>query len=205
MRIAEKILAITTLIGLTLMFLIISSGLTIFLISLLTLSGIYFAFGFILFNEIRLRDVTKKETFANLTAIRIVFGAITGLALSIISVGALFKLLNLPGSGEMLMAGVFITLLISIAAIIMRHKVSATTILIRTIIFGAVGIILIFTSTLSIVKLQYRNYPAYVEAYTQYVENPREESLWEKQKLEYNRVWMSEEEFKKYEAGVSEP
>lgn len=205
MKLAEKIFAVAALAGLVLMFMIVSSGLTLFLVSLLTLSGIYFAFGFLLFNNIRLRDVTKKETFANLTVIRIVFGAITGIAMSIICVGALFKLLNFPGAGEMLMIGVAITLLTSIAAIILKSKVSAGAILTRTIIFGAVGIILVFTSTLSIIKFQYRDHPAYVEAYTQYIENPRDESLWEKQKLEYNRVWMSVEEFKKHEEELIEP
>lgn len=199
MKLAEKILAIAVLAGLLLMFSIVRGGAELFMISLLSLSGIYFAFGFILFNQIRLRDLPKKETFKDLTTIKIVFGAISGIALSIVCVGIVFKLLSLPGSNEMLLIGTVVCILISIATLVLRKKLSAATILTRTVVFGVVGIVLLSIPLLSIIKFQYRNHPAYVEAYTRYVENPKDESLWEKQMLEYNRVWMNEEEFKEYE------
>lgn len=200
MKLVEKILAIAAFTGLLLMFSLISGGTELFMLSLLSLSGIYFALGFLLFNQIRLRDVTKKETFANLTTIQIVFGVITGIVLSIICVGALFKFLKLPGSNEMLMLGVFFSILILIGVLVMRRKLAAAPILIRTIILGAAGAVLFFTSELTLVKLQYRNHPRYIDAYSRYKEEPGHEALRDTLELEYNRVWMSEEEFIEYKS-----
>jgi len=199
MKLTEKIFAVAVVAGLLLTFSLIRGGPELFIISLLGLAGIYFALGFLLFNRIRLRDLTKKGLFENLTTIRIVFAVITGIALSIICVGALFKLMNLPGANEMLMFGVIITLLVSITAIVMRNKILVIPILIRTVVIGVAGSFLFFTPSLSIIKLQYRNHPAYIEAYTRYTEDPKNELLWEKSQLEYHRVWMSEEDFKEYE------
>lgn len=176
------------------------------MISLLTLGAIYFPLGVLLLNNMSLLSyIKKKEPFQVPTTAQIVLGVITGIALSIVCVGILFKLLTLPGANEMLMFGVLGSIIMSIVAIALKRKVPATAILIRTTIFSVVGIAMFFTSALSIVKLQYRNHPAYVEAYTQYIENPKDDSLWEKKKLEYNRVWMSEEEFRKYEAEIGKP
>ena len=61
------------------------------------------------------------------------------------------------------------------------------------------GIFLIFTSELSIVKFQYRNHPDYIEAYTNYVADPRNEELYRKVELERNRIRLTDEEFKRYE------
>jgi hypothetical protein len=199
MKFAEKVLVIAVVAGLILKFSLIRGGSEFLMVSLLTLSGIYFALGFLLFNQIRLRDLTKKGTFENLTVTSIVVSVMTGIALSIICVGALFKLLGLPGSDEMLMFGAGSAIVISIIAIVMKRKLATTPILIRTVIFAAAGIVLFFTSNISIIRLEYRNHPAYIEAYTQYTEDPENELLWEKTQLEYHRIWMSEEDFKEYE------
>lgn len=198
MKFAEKVLVIAVLAGLILKFSLIRGGSEFLMVSMLTLSGIYFALGFLLFNQIRLRDLTKKGTFENLTVTSIVVSVMTGIALSIICVGALFKLLGLPGSDEMLMFGAGSAIVISIIAIVMKRKLATTPILIRTVIFAAAGIVLFFTSNISIIKLEYRNHPAYVEAFAAYMEEPNEK-LWKKQDLEYHRIWLTEEEFKEYE------
>lgn len=176
------------------------------MISLLTLGGIYFPLGFLLLNDISLLSYLKKrESFENWTTIQIVSGVVTGIALSIICVGILFKLLTLPGANEMLMFGAMASIIVAIVTVILRKRVPARAILIRTAIFSVAGIVLFLTPHVSIIKFQYRDHPAYVEAYTQYIENPKDDSLWEKQKLEYNRVWMTPEEFKEYEQGVGQP
>jgi hypothetical protein len=206
MKITEKIFALLSVIGLILMFSLIGGGAELMMISLLTLGAIYFPLGFLLLNDISLLSyLKKKQSFEKWTTTQIVLGVVTGIALSIVCIGILFKLLTLPGANEMLMFGVLGSIIISIVAIILKRKVPATAILVRTVIFSIVGITILFTSSLSIVKFQYRNHPAYVEAYTQYIENPKDDSLWEKQKLEYNRIWMSPEKFKEYEQELNEP
>ena len=101
------------------------------------------------------------------------------------------------------MLGVFINILISIGAVVMRRRLAAASILIRTITIGIAGTILFFTSELTLVKLQYRNHPAYVEAYVNYREDPQNPNLRDALDLEYNRVWMREEEFKEYEKSLT--
>lgn len=206
MKIAEKIFALLSVIGLILMFSLVGGGAELMMISLLTLGGIYFPLGFLLLNDISLLSYLKKrESFENWTTIQIVSGVVTGIALSIICVGILFKLLTLPGANEMLMFGAMASIIVAIVTVILRKRVPARAILIRTAIFSVAGIVLFLTPHVSIIKFQYRDHPAYVEAYTQYIENPKDDSLWEKQKLEYNRVWMTPEEFKEYEQGVGQP
>ena len=53
------------------------------------------------------------------------------------------------------------------------------------------GIIMIGVSELDIVKFQYRDHPAYVEAYQRYREDPNDES-WRKLELEYQKVMLME-------------
>jgi hypothetical protein len=199
MKIVEKIAAILSIIGLILMLSLIGGGAELMMVSLLTLGGIYFPLGFLLLNQISVLNYLKrKESFVSLTTTQIVLGVITGIALSIVCIGILFKLLTLPGANEMLMFGVLISIIISTIVVILRSKVSASAILIRTVIFNIAGIILFFTSSLSIVKFQYRNHPAYIDAYVNYLEDPGNSAVRDKLDLERNRAWMSEEEFRKY-------
>jgi hypothetical protein len=92
------------------------------------------------------------------------------------------------------MIGVVSLVFLSIIVVIMK-SVNRKYILIRTGIFGVVGALLFFTSELSIIKLQYRNHPAYIEAYVNYKEHPNDDRLLDKLDLEYQRVWISEEDY----------
>lgn len=198
MRIAEKILLIALITGIILRFSLILIGEEITIISLLTLSGIYFALGFLLFNQIKLRDVTKKGTFEKLTTTSIVIAVLAGIALSIVCVGALFRFMSLPGSGQMLMIGSVSLIIVSILAAVLK-SVFLKSILTRTIPVLIIGIVLLFVSELSMVKLMYRNHPTYVEAYVRYYEDPKNEALRKEMQLEFYRMRLTEEEFKEYE------
>ena len=52
--------------------------------------------------------------------------------------------------------------------------------------------------SLTLDRIQYRNYPEYIKAYEEYLENPENEELRNKMELEFNRATMSEEDFKEY-------
>jgi hypothetical protein len=198
MRIAEKVLLVALITGIVLRFSLILIGEEITMLSLLILSGIYFALGFLLFNQIRLRDVTKKGTFEKLTITSIGIAVMAGIALSIVCVGALFRFMSLPGSGEMLMIGSISLIIASILAAIFK-SVHSKLILTRTIPAAIIGIVLLFVSELSMVKFQYRNHPAYAEAYIKYHQNPKNEALRKEMQLEFYRMRLTEEEFKEYE------
>lgn len=198
MRLTEKILAIAFIIGIVLKFSLITIGEEIALFALLTLACIYYPLGFLFFNQIRLRHVFKKKAYENVTAGKIVIAVLVGIALSIICVGILFRILILPGGAEMLMIGVVSIFFFSIIVVFMK-SINRKFIFIRAGILMVLGVILFYTSELSIVKLQYRNHPAYVEAYAKYKADPGNPILRDELDLEYKRIWLTEEEFNEYE------
>lgn len=202
MRITERILIVAIFIAVILKFSLISGGNVLMLWSVTILSSIYYPFGFLFFNQIRLRNIFKKASYKGVTTQKIVFALIAGLGLSIICIGSLFKLLNLTGADQMLFIGVIITsvvFVISLIVILTKKEVYAQLILRRASFIGIIGVALLLTSELRIVKLQYRNHPSYIEAYTKYLADPRNEELQKKKEIEYYKIVLTEEEFKIYE------
>ena len=206
MKIFEKILAIAIVISLILKFSLIPGGDILTLWTTLILACIYYPFGFLFFNEIRLRHIFKKAAYKNVTVKKIIFGVLTGLGLSIICVGTIFKFLLLTGGDQMLLLGLIITsivLIISLTLFLKNKDTNSKFILMRSSIMGGVGVILILTTELSIVKLQYRNHPDYINSYAKYLSDPKNEELRKKREMEYYRITLTEEEFKKYEKSTN--
>jgi hypothetical protein len=207
MRVLEKILTVVILLALIMKFNLISGGDVIALWTMLILACLYYPFGFLFFNQIRLRHIFKKVAYKNVTASRIILAIATGLGLSTIVVGLLFKLLNFSGANGMLLSGLIVTAIafvISLILLLKNNETNAKFSLWRLGIIGLIGIFLFFTSEFSIVKFQYRNHPKYVEAYAKYLTDPRNEELYKKVELERNRIRLTDEEFKKYEESVSD-
>jgi hypothetical protein len=201
MKILEKTLACAILLSLILKFSLVSGGDTLMLWTITILACIYYPLGFLFFNQIRLRNVFKKDSYKHLSAPKIIFAIVTGIGLSIICIGSLFKLLDFPGANQMLTIGLFVSfvvLIISLVFFIKTRDADNKFILWRVIVLGIAGIILIQTPGLSIIKLQYRNHPAYIEAYINHKADPRSEELRKKKEKEYHRIVLTEEQFNKY-------
>lgn len=207
MKIFEKILAGIILLGVILKYTKVVVGAdTLIMWGTLLISCIYYPFGFLFFNQIKLRNVFKKNAYAHTNTLKIVMGIVAGLASAIVCIGGLFKILHLTGANEMLFLGlVFTALSLAVATTLVITKKDTTSkfILTRLPIMAVIGMILFFTSELSLVKLQYQNHPAYIEAYTEYLKDPRNEQLLKKRELEYYRIILSPEEFKEYEKSES--
>jgi hypothetical protein len=184
-------------------FALVAGGDSILLLAMMTLASIYFPLGFLFFNQIRLRDVFKNSSsLKDVTASRAIFAIAAGIGLSTIVIGALFKLLNFTGANPMLFAGLSVTGVVLIFAVVLfvrNNDVNSKFILWRAGVIGAIGVVLLLTSGLAIVKFQYRNHPAYIEAYINYSNDPRNEELGRKMDLERNRIKLTAEEFKRYE------
>jgi len=85
-------------------------------LSLGLLALIYFYLGFALFNNIRFRDLFKKNAYSQISKLRI-FGAIaTGMALSVLTIGILFRIMDWEGAPVMLLVGLPICGIITITA-----------------------------------------------------------------------------------------
>jgi hypothetical protein len=187
-------------------FSLIPGGDAMGLLAMMTLAGIYYPLGFLFFNQIRLRDIFKKTAYKDVTAVSVILAVAVGAGLSTVVVGSSFKILDFTGANAMLLAGLVITGIASVVAVvrfIKNRDANSKFILWRAALVGGMGMLLFFTPALTIVKLQYRAYPAYVEAYTNYANDPGNEALRKKMQLERNRIGLTEEEFKMYEKSVN--
>jgi uncharacterized membrane protein len=171
------------------------------------LACIYYPLGFAFFNKIKIKEIFKKSSYSDLSALRVLGAIGAGTALSTICVGILFKLQRWPGSDINLLAGLILSLIVLIIAIIRFVKskdLFYRQIFIRFSIIGIFGVLMYFTSTLSLVKIQYRQYPDYIKAYEEYSKNPTNIELQKKVDYEFNRATMSPKEFEYYESKINE-
>ena len=54
---------------------------------------------------------------------------------------------------------------------------------------------------MDLIKIQYRNHPAYVKAYSEYLRHPESEDALREKEIEYYRIILTEEEFERYAEG----
>ncbi len=139
--------------------------------ALTALSFFYFVFSFALFNDIRLRDIFKKTSYLHTNAKRIIGAIVLGVTISIITIGALFKLLMLAGAAEMTLIGLMAMIIISIMAILFYFRSRASyyvNVLKRITIYSALALILLFTPNATLIGMYYRDYPEYVSCTRKY-------------------------------------
>jgi len=167
MKRTEIIFAILLIIGLAFKFLLIPFGGTITTLSAMSLSIFYYAFGFAYFNQIKLKTIFKKDSYNEISILRIIGSVATGFTLSSLLIGILFKLQNWPLANNSLIAGLFSSVPILIIVVIkfIRNRTQFyKRILLRILIFGVAGLLFISISEIGLVKMQFRNYPDYIKA-----------------------------------------
>ena len=181
MKRIEQITVFLSIIGILMKALLIAGGDTVLGVSLTVLAIIYYPIGFFFFNSIPSGKIFKKESYAGLTFTRGLgtFGG--GLIFSILTIGCLFKLLQLPGAAAMLTigltAGMLFLIVSSIKYLVNRDSSLLRNMLLRTIIIISVSGILAVTPSLSLVKVFYRDHPKYIKAYEKATLNPNDRDL----------------------------
>jgi hypothetical protein len=202
MKTLEKILVVCVVIELILKFSLMRGADELIMLTLTVLAGLYYTFSFLLFNQIKLRNAFKRASYQGIPAWKIILAIVTGIALSIVCMGSLFKLLHMPGADQMLIIGLPMMVIIAIVAItgLKKDKVYYALMLKRTLIASLAGILLLSASELDLVRLQYRNHPDYINAYVDSYNDPKNEVLYAKKRREYYKVIMTNEEFKLYES-----
>ncbi len=98
MKKVERFLVMLAFIGIIARLLLASGSSLTIVMSLMGLTFLYMYFGFALFNDIRLRDVLKKESYRGIATMRLAGAVLAGLALSMACVGILFKIQSWPGA-----------------------------------------------------------------------------------------------------------
>lgn len=119
--------------------------------------------------------------------------------LAVLCMGILFKLMFFPSSQTMLSAG-FMTIILASVFLLIEYRKTGERLPInafrRTILWGAIGIVLYLTPEITLVELYYRDYPAYIEAYQNHIDNPQNEELTKKMNEEYQKIFPLKENTK---------
>lgn len=201
MKLIEKILIFVFFVALALKFNLIVGGSVLLVFSLFVLSLLYLFLGFVVFNNIKFLRVFKGESYRGISALRIIYCVFAGFSISALLNGILFKLMYWPGGVINIFIGLLSCLAIVVAGLVKYIKNKERIyqlIFIRFIPFILIGTILAFMSNVELVKIQYRNHPAYVQAYVDYSNNPENQEKEAKMELERDRAVMLPEEFKHF-------
>lgn len=184
MKSLEKIFGLLAIVSLILKFFMVSYSGMIFIVSMTSLTLLYYPLGFVFFNDIDLRKTFKIEAYKGKSTIRIIGTIGLGLSLSILCNGILFKLNGYPLSNTTLIIGVLFT---SIALLIVVYLFLKTKsnfykeILNRIAIIGGIGLALLFISDLSIAEIQLRNNPEALKTYKKQINNQDKQKTQNKQ------------------------
>ena len=201
MKLLEKILGVIIVIALIMKFAFIMGANILIVFAMSLLSVIYYPMGFAFFNGIRLRHVFKKTSYKGLNTWRIIGAIGAGMALSNLLIGILFKIMHYPVASLMLYSGIFTTVIIlgiSSVKYLKTKNEFYKRILIRIAIIGGVALLLAIIPSMTITKLQYRNYPDYIEARQYWINHPNDEDAYNRQMIEYNRAVLPPLEFELY-------
>ena len=140
----EIILIIGAVLGLLLALLNVPLSSLIVSLFCVALGILYFYLGFALFNGIPLRKIFDPASYKGIGSKRIATAVGTGLALSIITIGFMFTVLNYPMAKTLLIAGLVFTAVIIIMAIVTNTKQQKPfyrAIIIRSVVFLVIAII----------------------------------------------------------------
>ena len=191
MKKAEPLLVAISLCALAMNLFLIPSGEMLTVLSLGVLSMFYFYTGFAYFNEIKLNRVHKIDSYREVGRERLIGGIGTGIALSIVVIGILFKFQSWPLADIFLSIGLIALALVTTIALVKYLKKPSsyyTRIFRRVAIFGGLGIALAFVSSSDFLRFKYRNYPSYAEARVKAGEDPGNKELWENVKAEREKI-----------------
>jgi hypothetical protein len=131
-------------------------------ISICTTSMFYIVFGFCIFNQIRFRDIFKKEAYKNTNWKRILFAIAGGYTMALLLLGLLFRVSYWAGSGAILMFSILTAAIIMPIAIIKYIATKSSfcnRILLRLTLPCILAVFLYVMPASFIVNFKYRNNP----------------------------------------------
>ena len=201
MKKTEIIFGILLLISFILRFFLVPGGIILSVFSLSILALLYQVFGIVIFNNIKIRNLFKKESFRGVSAIQLIGSVGVGFGLSMVCIGVLYKLQNWPGANFTTIVGLSIIILLTLITFIEYLKSKRnyfSRILKRVVLFGIFGFVFLSLNSMSITKIEYRNHPDYLKAIENYLNDTTNDTLKEKMEYEYLKTFMSEEELKLY-------
>lgn len=150
------------------------------LLSFTTLATFYYLFSFAYFNNISSDGLFTKAAYKNTNAKRIIGTIGLGWALSILIIGALFKLKLWPGASMMQLTGLLsigVILIIALAFYFRNKSSYYTAIFKRIAIYGVLSLVLYLTPAATLVDIYYRHDPDYAALYKKAPADPNNAEL----------------------------
>lgn len=193
----ENIIAIIAIIALGLKLIFIEGSGLLTVITFMLLSIIYFYFGFALFNNIKLRKIFKKNSYNEVSSLRILGAVGSGAALSMTTLGIMYKFQSWEGAEIYLGTGLIGLLIIVVIGGLKYSKNKDnyySNIFKRVAVFGSIGLILMLMPQTTWIAIKYRNEPAYVDAYKKAAADPENKELWDKVEEELERMKNNRQE-----------
>jgi hypothetical protein len=192
MKKTEIIIATLAIIALVLNLMLIPGSGMLTVLSFSILAVIYFYFGLVIFNDVTVKEVLKIRSISELIALRNIGAVATGAALALTIIGLMFKIQLWPGANINLSIGLFGLAVVTILGAIKYSKSKSnyyTKIFSRVAIIGGLGLIVFLLPKTSLVEFQYRNHPAYVEAYKKAMADPNNKELWDNVQAERQKMY----------------
>ena len=168
MKRTEIVLLLTGFIAMLLRLIDKYTGANILIILSMTgLASMYLFLGFWLFNNIRLRDILKSESYNQINTYSILVSIFSCFNLSLLVVGIYFKFMRWPGANLFLNIGLIASIPVWIVLLIKlfgKKSKFTSKLLIRTSVIMFWSVIMLFTSSETLLQLKWRNYPEVIEA-----------------------------------------
>ena len=193
----EKTLGSVSILGMALTLFNVSIGPTLAVFSIIFLIPLYFFFGFALLNEIRFRHILRSSSNSNIGAHKMVAGVLIGILFSVIIAATIFKFQYWRGNHITNPLGVYCLILLLALPLISTYAYKAkkaffsTGIVVRTVLIGSVGAVILLTPNAGWVKFRYDQFPDYGSAVEQFENNPNTKAL---QKVNFERDRMNSKE-----------
>ncbi|MEP2770643.1 MAG: hypothetical protein ABJH05_00755 [Fulvivirga sp.] len=184
MKRLEKVLVVLILLGAIGSLLRIDYSNYIFLVGCTVISMLYFFFSFALFNDVKIRNITKPGSFKSIG--RVIGSIGLGIALSIVIIGIQFKFFVLVGSDNMLNIGsTFLTIIGIVATIILiaRNRQQPDfylRVFKRLVPALLIGVISYITPGEYIIDIRYSDNPKLAELIKQSLHEPYDKELFNK-------------------------
>lgn len=191
MKKTELILVAIFILGLVFMAFCFPGDSLLMIIGAGLLACLYTFFGFALLNDIRFRNIFKKESYKGISTMRMIGAIGAGLSLAVALEGILFKLMFWPGAGLMIIDGIaFLVIILAIAAIRYFKSKAAfyPNVFKRSIIIGAVAVFLYILPAETLANFRHRDNPEYAKALIDSYSNP--DNIEYQQKLREEREKM---------------
>ncbi len=185
------IFPVTFIIGFLIYFMDYPFGAIITILSLSGLSCLYFYFGFALFNKISFRRIFKKESYQSISTWRIIGSIATGISISIVLLGILYRIFRWPFGNEMLIIGVNflnVVFIIGFIKIIKGKQPFYKRLLTRVVTFGLLGYLFLSLPSYTFLALKYKNHPDYIEAVKRLDQDPENLELQKEEQIEYDKM-----------------